>query len=773
MRILSYLFLLLFAAGDMLAQTATLLKDINPGLENSSPSRFFQYGNQLLFRASTPDEGVELWVSDGTQDGTMLLKDINTDATVSRGNSSPDEFIEYKGKVYFKAKDATNGTELWMTDGTADGTMMVKDIQEGSGNGNPFNFIIFNDLLYFTANDGVNSSELWATDGTADGTAMVVDINPGNAPGNPLSKTIFQDKLFFTGNDGTNGAELWMSDGTVEGTSMVKDIRDGGNSLPNALFVANDLLYFRANNGMVGTELWTSDGTEEGTVLVADIREGTGSSSPTDFFQVGASVLFVANDGDGKKLFAITSDNPIPTPANLNPGEASNPREITEVIKNELYLFVADTSNTVEGTSLFLAAEFDDELDVEEYDDLLTNLGGFDIDDLVWTGNSLYFSYDSDETGRELATVGLVDENDITAFTEIVGGPTGAAIDDIFLFNNQLIFEANDTVTGREVWTAQARTAYVSLVDDAGRTLVAGDTLDFGGETPDFSSTRTVTFANTGNGNSLFLFELFDFSEQEFTYEFPTLDEDDFLPSAPNEAVMEFTFTPSALGDFIDTISVSFLTASGPNEVTFFLRGRGVAPEYTVSEGEMALTNQQSTLLFTDVEANTDSTRTLTLENTGEGVLVINSSSLTTGTVFSVVALDDTVFVGGTLEIPVTYSPTDIATDTDELVISTQAGDFFISLEGMSIVNAVIDRGLPTTAFFPNPTSDRVKLELAAPLNEGNWRIISSAGRVVSSGVWPSGQRQHEFDLAPLPTGIYQVEVVSGNRKVTARVMKQ
>jgi ELWxxDGT repeat protein len=37
--------------------------------------------------------------------------------------------------------------------------------------------------LYFTADNGVNGAELWKSDGTTPGTVMVTDLNPGAGAG--------------------------------------------------------------------------------------------------------------------------------------------------------------------------------------------------------------------------------------------------------------------------------------------------------------------------------------------------------------------------------------------------------------------------------------------------------------------------------------------------------------------------------------------------------------------------------------------------------------
>ncbi|MGJ5635029.1 hypothetical protein, partial [Nostoc sp. CALU 1950] len=64
----------------------------------------------------------ELWKSDGTEAGTVRVKDINT-ATI---HSSPQNLTNVNGTVYFVANDSSGDSELWKSDGTEAGTVRVK-----------------------------------------------------------------------------------------------------------------------------------------------------------------------------------------------------------------------------------------------------------------------------------------------------------------------------------------------------------------------------------------------------------------------------------------------------------------------------------------------------------------------------------------------------------------------------------------------------------------------------------------------------------------------
>src|SRR5262249_57802295 len=58
---------------DRVLLSATLVKDINPAIVGSVPTSLTAVGGLVFFAASTPETGNELWVSDGTPEGTVVL----------------------------------------------------------------------------------------------------------------------------------------------------------------------------------------------------------------------------------------------------------------------------------------------------------------------------------------------------------------------------------------------------------------------------------------------------------------------------------------------------------------------------------------------------------------------------------------------------------------------------------------------------------------------------------------------------------------------------
>lgn len=291
---------------DGTAAGTKLVKNIEAGANNSGPWWLTNVNGILYFTAQTTTQGRELWKSDGTAAGTVIVRNINT-GNSGADSSDPTNLFNYNGILYFSAYNASTGRELWKSDGTAAGTVRVKDIYAGSGDSSPANFIAFNNSLYFSANSYNYGPEIWKTDGTSAGTVRVT-----NKPLDTLEEfTVIGNTLFFLNNDD----QLWKTDGTDAGTSLVADFAYYGD--PSELTNVNGTLYFSADTPTYGRELWRSDGTVEGTYRVTDINP-YGGSNPTNLIYDAAKNLlyFLADNGvNGQELYTLPINN---APTNLN-----------------------------------------------------------------------------------------------------------------------------------------------------------------------------------------------------------------------------------------------------------------------------------------------------------------------------------------------------------------------------------------------------------------------------------------------------------------------
>src|SRR5688500_2570967 len=149
--------------------------------------------------------------------------------------------------LIFSAVATPTASELWRSNGTNVGTVAVKDIRRGAGSSNPYLLTTVNSITYFAADDGVHGLELWKTDGTTSGTTLLKDLTPGIGsdshyvmPQHNLSElTAINGKLYFLGiSPGPSFYEssqrLWVSDGTEPGTQRLTLLPDIGFGFTNA-----------------------------------------------------------------------------------------------------------------------------------------------------------------------------------------------------------------------------------------------------------------------------------------------------------------------------------------------------------------------------------------------------------------------------------------------------------------------------------------------------------------------------------------------------------
>lgn len=238
-------------------------------------------------------------------DGPKIVIDINPGA----GSSNPRYMFDYRGLTYFRVDDGIHGTELWRTDGTAEGTMLFIDINQGASGSDPAPIAVANGILFFVADNGSSGSELWRTDGTASGTWMVKDINPGPSGTNLSPWGSTGQLLFFMGDDGVHGRELWKSDGTKQGTQMIKDLIPGSGGFSNrsGLGVLGNLVVLYSEDESTNSySLYRSDGTAAGTNTF--FGPVTHSGPPGAFYSTGRMLPF-----SGKLYLTLDQENYGPT----------------------------------------------------------------------------------------------------------------------------------------------------------------------------------------------------------------------------------------------------------------------------------------------------------------------------------------------------------------------------------------------------------------------------------------------------------------------------
>lgn len=349
-----------------------------------SPPEWSAFDDSLVFIRRDLAGAGQLWMTSGPSHELQLLHDFATPGPYT----SQESFLEFNGFLCFADINAAYGKELWRSNGTPEGTFLIKDINPGPASSidttPPINF---KGAAYFVATDADSISGLWKTDGTGAGTIKISGFDGKRLVAQ--SDRLFRDRMLFVLNDQELGYVFYESDGTEQGTKMIASLgtyphhapmqlllystgesvffsldgelkmlrQDGAISVLNQQFVINyvewgdsmlflkrhpdaswhlwkssltganfqilqsgtlprfnvgdtglgplytngPFVLFGAGETNTGTELWRSDGTQNGTVLVKDTYPGEVSG----FFMNGFKPLF----SDGGMIYFAASDD--------------------------------------------------------------------------------------------------------------------------------------------------------------------------------------------------------------------------------------------------------------------------------------------------------------------------------------------------------------------------------------------------------------------------------------------------------------------------------
>lgn len=250
----------------------TVVIDIDPA-STASPALLTAVGTKVFFRANGPSQILDLFVSDGTPAGTQHLSSL-----------APSSLGVDLGGLYLVGTSAG----LLRSDGTVPGTSIVTPV--------PFTVLnptVVGAQLFFTGDDGVHGDELWVSDGTDPGTLLVKDIQPGAVSSVPLGLRSRGGVLYFSATDPVDGRELMVSDGSEAGTGTFVNLApDVGSSTPALRFQLDGEWLIEASVEPYGTSLWVTDTQTRDTQFVADLDPTAGLVCCTSFWSVGTVALF-------------------------------------------------------------------------------------------------------------------------------------------------------------------------------------------------------------------------------------------------------------------------------------------------------------------------------------------------------------------------------------------------------------------------------------------------------------------------------------------------
>lgn len=450
--------LLCAAAPSARAQAPTLLRDFYPGavgayILHGNPQGFREHNGKLLLFANENMASVKLWSMDGVGGGFQELAAVGGPAGYTTTNGGiitsgdniyfyaqqagstnhllwcvrPGQAVEQlavlpysilfgfagvplsDGRLLFPGHDADHGFELWVTDGTAAGTQLLKDINPGSTTsfGSPFPIFQgfdFQEKAYFLANDGTHGPQLWVSDGTADGTTLFTTINPTGATGAiTLLWSRNTDRFVVSSDQG-----LVASDGTTDGTSLIHPAQYAMAHIPglNYHVDANGWMYFSALESG-DWKLYRTQGTAASTVMLLD--DVVPNQGFVHLAELNGALYTLANNGDQNTMLV-----------RIDPATQTHT--------------VVKTFTSTQGTNS------------------TSYFHGFRSD-----GQRLYFM------GREGASARQYWKSDGTASgtvmvheflpTVLNGGPD-AANGHMAVYDGHFVFSANDAEVGTELWAS-------------------------------------------------------------------------------------------------------------------------------------------------------------------------------------------------------------------------------------------------------------------------------------------------------------------------------
>ncbi|MEO6719384.1 MAG: T9SS type A sorting domain-containing protein [Ferruginibacter sp.] len=463
---------------------------------NSNKSLEFEFpiGNNKAIFVSRTDQ--TLWVTDGTTTSQLSPDILFVD---DLGGWSLQT-----GKFIFAGSTPATGTEIYVTDGTTGGTMLVKDIYPGvlgSLSNTGTDAAELNGFLYFTAERPAEGRELWRTDGTLNGTTLVKDIVTGPASSNdPGSYELFSNGtyLLFAAITPSSGIELWKSDGTSLGTNVLKDINTGhsgaDSSNPRSFYTFNNIVLFAATDDLHGEEIWRTDGTPGGTTITKDLNNGSGSSTKIQSFPGFFSPVFISfhtfqnkayfnvYDGTSTGVIAGTDGTPGNTSIvkDIVPGTSSSVALLDAVDLSNKFIFPVfsiaagrtelwESNGTPGGTKLF--ETFKPGGFTYIYVPRAYDIASNTLTQPLFQGNKFFFAAGTASEGFELWISDGVDS--LVSHTHIVkdinaGTPDGIdkAHASYIYTGGDFYFPANNGMNGLELWKSDGTSSGTAMVAD-------------------------------------------------------------------------------------------------------------------------------------------------------------------------------------------------------------------------------------------------------------------------------------------------------------------
>jgi len=213
--------------------SASKIADIGRAVE--SPSRFVTAGGQMYFGVYERTRGHSLWSSDGA--GAQRIVDL--------GHYRPCNLTAMGRSLYF-----TSAGALWRADESSASAERIASVAVVAPEGGRA-LAVLGDMLIFAACDSDTGVELWRSDGTTEGTVLIRDLNLDPGSSNPVNLIRRRNYVYFTMSGDVNETLLCKTDGTAAGTVTIASFSAEGYRPYLHSFSRLFHLHF-----LVGDKLW-------------------------------------------------------------------------------------------------------------------------------------------------------------------------------------------------------------------------------------------------------------------------------------------------------------------------------------------------------------------------------------------------------------------------------------------------------------------------------------------------------------------------------------
>lgn len=446
------------------------LVSIPRGAIAQAPTRCFAANGRFYwtFRSFTSNPNSQLWSTDGTAAGTRMVHTTPNDVFASVA-----PLVGVNGKVLFV--DVLSETpivrrgDLWVSDGTQNGTSPLFQPRPFEVTHDLFTMpglpAAVGDLGIFAGWDPLHGMEPWVTDGTAAGTHLILDLEPGVEPSlTEMSILSLGDRAVFSTYSLVNRG-LWVTDGTAAGTRRISSTLAGIAKPVRPPVRVGGKLFFLVVSPTPA--LAVTDGTAGGTRMLGSAeydsplcRFGNGVvyvDSMTRWTRGETLVMFSDGTAAGTRILHVF--------ANPGPGTLG---AVHCAVEQGGKLWFTTNSNGSDQLQVYDPAT-----------NAVRSVGAPDKESptmtgLVSTGADLYFTRRAGVPAAEwlplrdelwVLPAGASQPRRVRSFTGL-SGPTGG-VHSLVATAKGVLFVADDPATGTEVWRSGG-TAATTVPIEAG-----------------------------------------------------------------------------------------------------------------------------------------------------------------------------------------------------------------------------------------------------------------------------------------------------------------